>query len=103
MWHFQIQIYSLIILQAILIKHGFYNITQLNYKARILQYSLQTLIQMHTVIRIRKSFFKRHGNQFIRLKRTFPAINIASRFKISKYVIYLMSHVVLYMPLILIS
>lgn len=79
------------------------NITQLIFKLQAFKYSVQTLIQQHTVTVIRKRFFKRHGNQFIRLKRTFPAINIAFRFKVSKYVIYLMNRVVLYIPLIFFS
>ena len=93
----------LIIYPPLSIDHVFYYITQLRYKTQAYQYVTAALRQQHTVSRIRKRFFKQHGNQFIRLKRTFPAINIAFRFKISKYVIYLMSHVDLYIPLIFFS
>jgi hypothetical protein len=95
---------SLLIICGILqMKNDFCNITKFNYKLQALKYCIHQLKQQYTVTRIRKRFFKKHGNPFIKLKRIFPAINIAFGFKISKYVIYLMSHEDLYMPLIFFS
>lgn len=35
-----------------------------------------------------KRFYKKPGNPYLKLRRIFPAVNIAFRFKISKYVIF---------------
>jgi len=45
-------------------------------------------LKNQNLLHLIKAFYKRPGNPYLRLRRIFPAINIAFGFKISKYVIY---------------
>jgi hypothetical protein len=69
--------------------------TKTGVAAKKLQNAFFTLIAITTIYKninnycnLYQLFFKKSGNSRIRMKRQFPSINIAFRFKISEYVIY---------------
>lgn len=61
--------------ESFTIHHNFLNISKLFLKN----------INLFKFIKI---FYKRPGNPYLRIRKIFPAINVATRFKISKHVIF---------------
>jgi hypothetical protein len=63
------------------------------YKARIFRSMFRSFFSARFLVGINlsnliKLFYKQPGSQYLKVKTRFPSINIASGFKISKYVIF---------------
>lgn len=74
------------------------------YSANLISLNLRVLfLKITNLLKIIKCFYKKPGSPYLRVRRIFPAVNIAFRFKISKYVLLLMNLVALLMPLMFVS
>lgn len=60
-------------------------------------------LKITNLLKMIKCFYKKPGSPYLRVRKIFPAVNIAFGFKISKYVLLSMNLVDCLMPLIFIS